>query len=180
MRVDTNPLVEGKLYAFWYDEDNGNIYEVAMEKLYDREWLWNFFNEHKQDLGYYHVSDIAEAIERTIDDLDLIDDLLLDGTTDQDGYFRDLSTNYKDSYLQRSKGKLSHLTGVHYNSWVRFYAIRIEDNIYVLTGGTIKLTEKMQERQHTNLELIRLEQCRDYLIGQEVCDFCGFSEFLCE
>ena len=59
MRVDTNPLVEGKLYAFWYDEDNGNIYEVAMEKLYDREWLWNFFNEHKQDLGYYHVSDIS-------------------------------------------------------------------------------------------------------------------------
>ena len=92
-----------KLYAFWYDEDNGNIYEVAMEKLYDREWLWNFFNEHKQDLGYYHVSDISEAIERTIDDLDLIDDLLLDGTTDLDGYFRDLSQNYKDPYLQRSK-----------------------------------------------------------------------------
>lgn len=180
MKVDSNPIVEDRLYAFWFEGDSGNIYAVTMEQLYDREWLWNFFNEHKQDLGYFHVSDICDAIERTIDDLDLIDDLLLDGTTDLDTYFRDLSQNYKDSYLERSKGKLSHLPEVRLNSWVRFYAIRLESGIYVLTGGTIKLTESMAERKHTLREANRLEQCRDYLIGQGICDFRGFSEFLCE
>ncbi len=180
MKVDSNPIVENRLYAFWFDGDSGNIYAVTMEQLYDREWLWNFFNEHKQDLGYYRVTDISEAIERTIDDLDLIDDILLEGTADLDEYFRDLSQNHKDPYLQRSKGKLSHLSEVRHSSWVRFYAIRIESGIYVLTGGTIKLTEQMQDRKHTRLEVNRLEQCRDYLIGQGVCDFCGFYEFLNE
>lgn len=180
VKVDSNPIVENRLYAFWFDGDDGNIYDVTMEQLYDREWLWNFFNEHKQDLGYFHVSDIYDAIERTIDDLDLIDDLLLDGTTDLDTYFRDLSQNYKDPYLERSKGKLSHLPEVRQNSWVRFYSIRLESGIYVLTGGTIKLTENMAEREHTLREANRLEQCRDYLVGQGICDFHGFYEFLNE
>ena len=180
VKVDSNPIVENRLYAFWFDGDNGNIYAVTMEQLYDREWLWDFFNKHKQDLGYFHVSDIYDAIERTIDDLDMIDDLLLDETTDLDTYFQDLSQNHKDPFLQRNKGKLTCLSNMHYNSWVRFYAIRIEDGIYVFTGGTIKLTEKMQDREHTNQELKRLEQCRDYLLEQGICDFCGFYEFLNE
>lgn len=180
VNVDSNPIVENRLYAFWFEGDSGNIYDVTMEQLYDREWLWNFFNEHKQDLGYYHVSDISEAIERTIDDLDLINDLLLDGTKNLDTYFRDLSSLAKDSYFQRSKGKLSHLSLPHNRSWVRFYAIQIESGIYVLTGGTIKLTQEMKEREHTLRELNKLNRCRDYLIEQGVCDFCGFYEFLNE
>lgn len=180
VKVDSNPIVENRLYAFWFDGDSDNIYAVAMNQLQDREWLWKFFNEHKQDLGYFHVSDIYKAIDRTIEDLDKIDDLFLDGTTDLDTLFRDLSQNRTDKFFQRSKGNVSYLPQSRPNSWVRFYAIRIEDGIYVLTGGTIKLTEKMQDREHTNQELKRLEQCRDYLVGQGICDFCGFYEFLNE
>jgi len=66
------------------------------------------------------------------------------------------------------------------SGWVRFYAIQLEGGIYVLTGGTIKLTESMQEREHTLREVKCLEKCRDYLIGKGICDFVGFSEFLCE
>lgn len=47
--------------------------------------------------------------------------------------------------LQKSKGKLI------YQSWLILYAIRIEKDLYVLTGGAIKLTKKMQGReQHDN------------------------------
>lgn len=180
VKVDSNPIVENRLYAFWFDGDSGNIYDVTMEQLYNREWLWNFFNEHKQDLGYYRVSDISEAIERTIDDLDLIDDLFLDETMDLDTLFRNLSQNWADDFFQRSKGNVSYLPQARRNSWVRFYAIKIDDGIYVLTGGTIKLTEKMQDREHTRLEVNRLERCRDYLVGQGICDFHGFYEFLNE
>lgn len=180
VKVDSNPIVENRLYAFWFDGDNGNIYTVAMNKLYDREWLWNFFNDHKRELGYFHVSDISDAIERTIDDLDMINDMFLDGNNHLDTYFHDLSENQADEYFQRSKGKLSHLPQMRRNSWVRFYAIKIEDGVYVLTGGTIKLTENMQDSPHTIAELNRLRQCRDYLIEQGICDFCGFCEFLYE
>lgn len=33
----------------------------------------------------------------------------------------------------------------------------------MITGGAIKLTRTMQEREHTNEELIRLKQVRNYL-----------------
>lgn len=181
VKVDANPLVEGKLYAFWFDGDNGNVYTVAMERMYDREWLWNFFTEHKKDLGYFYVSDINDAIERTIDDLDMINDFLLDGTKTLDTFFHDLSYDWHDPFFQRSKGKLAYLPQMRHNSWVRLYAIKIENDIYVITGGTIKLTEKMQDREHTRKEVLRLEKCRDYLVSLKIFDFIGFRElFLCE
>lgn len=180
VKVDSNPIVENRLYAFWFDGDSGNIYDVSMEQLRDIEWLRSFFKKHKQDLGYFHVSDINEAIERTMDDLDMIDDLFLNETIDLDTLFRNLSQNWTDDFFQRSKGNVSYLPQARRNSWVRFYAIKIDDGIYVLTGGTIKLTEKMQDREHTRLEVNRLERCRDYLVGLGICDFCGFYEFLNE
>ena len=55
----------------------------------------------------------------------------------------------EDYSLLKSKAK---------NSWLRLYAIRIEENLYVITGGSIKLTKSMQDRTHTNLELKKIAQ----------------------
>ena len=41
-------------------------------------------------------------------------------------------------------------------SWLRVYAIKIEDN-YIVTGGTIKLTKTMQESPHAAQELNKLK-----------------------
>lgn len=61
-------------------------------------------------------------------------------------------------------------------SWLRIYAIRLEPNIYVVTGGAIKLTHTMQERKHTTLELQKLNRCRDYLRSNGVFDQDSFVE----
>ena len=58
----------------------------------------------------------------------------------------------------------------HPKSWLRIYAIRINPETYIVTGGAIKLTQTMQERPHTNGQLTRLNQVRDYLIQE------GFDE----
>jgi hypothetical protein len=47
----------------------------------------------------------------------------------------------------------------------------------VITGGAIKLTRTMQERQHTKKELDKLNRCRDFLRGQDVFDADSFFEF---
>ena len=46
-------------------------------------------------------------------------------------------------------------------SWLRIYAIKLEPGIYVITGGAIKLTRTMQEREHTLVELARMEKVAD-------------------
>ena len=46
------------------------------------------------------------------------------------------------------------------------------------TGGAIKLTKTMQEREHTIEELRRLEMVRNMLIEEGIADLDGFNEFV--
>ncbi len=46
---------------------------------------------------------------------------------------------------------------------LRIYAIRMGPNAYVITGGSIKLTKKMQDHPDSNKELEKLEFVRRYL-----------------
>ena len=55
----------------------------------------------------------------------------------------------------------------------------LDPNVYVITGGAIKLTRTMQEREHTSKELTKLNECRQYLIDNGVFDqdsFIGLIE----
>ena len=61
-------------------------------------------------------------------------------------------------------------------SWLRIYAIRIEPNVYIVTGGAIKLTATMQEREHTLKELAKLNACRDFLKCNGVFDQDSFID----
>lgn len=65
-------------------------------------------------------------------------------------------------------------------SWLRIYAIRIEPNVYIITGGSIKLTAKMQDRKHTQTELDKLNICREYLIQNGVFDQDSFVDYIKE
>lgn len=65
-------------------------------------------------------------------------------------------------------------------SWLRIYAIKLEPGIFIVTGGAIKLTATMQEREHTLKELYRMEKVRQYLLSENVIDADGFNEMINE
>jgi len=48
-------------------------------------------------------------------------------------------------------------------SWLRLYAIRIDANVFVISGGAIKLTPNMNERDHLLKELSKLEITKSFL-----------------
>ena len=52
--------------------------------------------------------------------------------------------------------------------------------INIITGGTIKLTRTMQEREHTLVELARMEKVRRFLINNDIADKDSFMDFLNE
>lgn len=56
-------------------------------------------------------------------------------------------------------------------------AIRLESGRYIITGGAIKLTATMQEREHTLEELHKLNKVSDYLISQGIFDYNGFEDY---
>ncbi len=65
-------------------------------------------------------------------------------------------------------------------SWLRIYAIKLEPGIYIITGGAIKLTRTMQEREHTLVELARMEKVRRFLLDNNIADKDSFTDYLNE
>ena len=59
-------------------------------------------------------------------------------------------------------------------SWLRIYAIKLEPGIYVITGGAIKLTRTMQEREHTLLELDKMEEM--HMTQKHLAELMGCSQ----
>lgn len=47
---------------------------------------------------------------------------------------------------------------------------------YIITGGAIKLTRTMQEREHTLAELNKMEQVRNFLLNGGAIDADGFID----
>jgi hypothetical protein len=67
---------------------------------------------------------------------------------------------------------------VRHSSWLRIYAIKLCDGVYVITGGAIKLTATMQEKAHTLTELKNMEKVRNTLLKENIIDDNSFIEYL--
>lgn len=80
--------------------------------------------------------------------------------------------------LGKEKAKLKN-TAKH-ASWLRIYAIKLESGIYIITGGAIKLTRTMQEREHTLKELGKMEKVRAFLLDQGIVDKDAFVDYMSE
>ena len=65
-----------------------------------------------------------------------------------------------------------------HTSWLRIYAIKLSEGIYVIIGGAIKLTLKMEERVHTKLELVKMEKVRSFLLNENIIDNDSFVEYM--
>ncbi len=159
-------LRKDRLYAVSYDEMEDHVLDDLYDKWTDVQYLEKFFNQHECDLrtAFYGYISIEEAIERTIEEAEELHEKLYDlaqkePSNQLDTLFRPLNDNvYVFENYQKSKAK-----GLYSRkSWLRIYAIRYDD-IYVITGGAIKLTLKMEGRRHLEKELKNLDTVRDYL-----------------
>jgi hypothetical protein len=63
---------------------------------------------------------------------------------------------------------------------LRVYAIRLSTGAYIITGGAIKLTLRMDEREHTRLELEKIERVRNFLLSEHIIDDDSFIEYIAE
>ena len=80
--------------------------------------------------------------------------------------------------MGKEKAKLRNT--LRHASWLRIYAIKLDPGIYVITGGAIKLTRTMQEREHTLVELARMEKVMRFLIDNHISDMDSFKDYLTE
>ena len=174
-------LISGKLWSVRGDDADSHELEILFDHWNDVVWLRNFFVNNQKDLeASYHVS-IEDAIWDTIDDSDEIETKLMQlaENDDLDSLFRPLDNNETaESMLQKDKARLKKRP-VH-SSWLRIYAIRLTTGAYIITGGAIKLTLKMEDREHTKQELDKIERVRNFLLSENIIDDDSFIDYIAE
>lgn len=174
-----DPIVQNILWAVRYDGDEDNVFYHIFNQWNDPEWLRGFFFQNEKDLNeHFRITNIDKAIYDTIEEADNLQCLILDLALESelDRIFRPLEPSRTSEVLlgkEKAKGKSS-----RHSSWLRIYAIKAGEAAYIITGGAIKLTANMREREHTLEELNRMEKVRNYLISEGVVDTDGFANFL--
>ena len=176
-------IIEGKdhLWAVHDMSKPKNELALLFDTWNDMEYLMLFFIDNFNDLReMFHIERISDAIEDTLDDAEQLERLILDipFTDHLDELFQPLGM-MDMSMRELTREKARNWDRVGHASWLRVYAIRLEENVFVITGGAIKLTRTMQERPHTQEQLDRLNRCRQYLIDNGVFDtdsFIGLRE----
>lgn len=173
---------DGRLWATRYEGCSDNALDTLFDQWNDVVWLRDFFKANLDDLiSYFKITDVNDAIYDTIEDSERLQCLIMDISpeADLDKIFRPLeNSRCTDVLLGREKARLQ--DSARHASWLRIYAIKLEPGIYVITGGAIKLTRTMQEREHTLLELGKMEKVRNFLLEQGVLDKDAFIDYMSE
>lgn len=181
MRYD-KILDDNRLWAVRYDGEADNVLQQLFSQWSDPVWLMDFFSANMTDLeSYFKITDVGQAIYDTLDDNMALQCLILDISpeADLDKIFRPLS-NGRTSEMMLGKEKARLKDRQQHASWLRIYAIKLEPGCYIITGGAIKLTRTMQEREHTLRELAKMELVRNELIAQGAIDVDGFVDYMSE
>ena len=148
------------------------------QKWNNFNYLLDFFLANLDDLkAFFHISKVSEAIKDTQEDAQVLEQLILDFpyTEHLDGLFHPLSLA-DDRTREMTREKARNWDREKHASWLRIYAIRIEPDVYIITGGAIKLTATMQDRKHTQRELDKLNACREFLKANGVFDQDSFID----
>ena len=174
-------LVSGKLWAVREDTEHCHVLEEVLDQWNNVIWLDSFFEQNQIDLLSYYGVTIEDAILHTIEDADRIESALFQLAEDDnlDILFKPLDNNETgNTLLQKDKARIGHRP--HHSSWLRIYAIRLSDGAYIITGGAIKLTYTMAEREHTRRQLDQIERVRNYLLSERIVDDESFIEYMAE
>lgn len=169
-----------KLWATVYDGEMEDVLTKTFSQWLDLNTLYDFFERNAADLAaYFHITDISQAIFETVSDATSMKAMLLEISPDAhlDRLFRPLeNSRINEMILSREKAKGARQFG--HASWLRIYALKFEPDTYLITGGAIKLTRTMAEREHTQKELLRMDQVRAFLLEQGAVDLDGFKDYL--
>lgn len=167
-----NIFANEKLYAFHYEGEEDHELDRLLISWTEPEYLHKFLKANAKDIP--NNKSLNQIFNEIQDNADEIEDLLIEIAESNERqfeeFFKALDNNeYKVLELSRQKGRKNYL---------RIYALRIDKNCFVITGGAIKFTHLMQDRKHTQQELNKIELCRNYLKENGIIDADSFYEFL--
>jgi hypothetical protein len=162
-------IFESQLYSFHYDEYNEIEYERNLNQWSNTEYLYEFAKEN-------NIQDIISFVDEISDNLEELQDLIND-IAESDGQFKRLFIPLKHSETNKTislrKGKINH-------NRLRLYAIKLIDELFIITGGAIKMSQRMLDHPGTAKEHSKLSAARQYLDINDIHNEDAFFELIAE
>lgn len=144
-------ICENFLYSIQYDGEEENEFDRLLKQWRDLEYVTQFIEDNKDYLTnpkWGKTFEIESAVRQVLDEADALEDLfdyLCDNVKygkkpDLDDHFKFLEGEYKYEIVNPPMKSY----GTERPSLLRFYAIKLDPNVYLITGGGIKLGDKIQ------------------------------------
>jgi hypothetical protein len=163
------PIFADKLFAFHYKGEAVNEFDRLMDLWTDIAFLIDYLKEN-------NITNVKKIVKDILQDAEQIQDFLDNISQNKEPYgfyFEPLQNSERNKLLAFQKGKIR-------ENILRYYAIKLDENCFVITGGAIKMSQTMQEHPDTTNELKKLEKARAYLKQNGVFDEDSFFELLIE
>ncbi len=158
------------LSTFHYDGEADNEYDRLMDNWTDVSYLRKYAKSNA-------IENVNQFVKDKLKDAEQIQDLLEEITTNKEPleyYFRTLFDNETGiKTLSLQKGKIE-------RNGIRLYAIKIDENCFVITGGAIKMSQAMQDHPDSNNELTKIKTAKAYLQENTIVDKDSFYELINE
>lgn len=163
-----------RLYAFHFKGEKFNELKRLLTLWNNTEYLYQFVTKNKAHLPK-EVS-LDALIFQLIQDANEIDEILqkisIHPKKKLESFFKPLDNKeYRTVQLSKQKGRKNYL---------RLYAIKIDSNCFVITGGAIKFHHLNKDEKHTQSEMDKIDKCRNFLKDNGVVDTESFYELLIE
>jgi hypothetical protein len=169
--IFVNEETKEGLYAIRYENEEENEYHRLMSTWSDLGYVRTYLkrNEEYLENDFFKkiaTSQIAAKILEEATELGALfveaEDLFFSGELKLQEIFWPLYDT-QILYPIHQKTKASIKDWRFRRALVRFYAIRISKNAYVISGGSIKLVRKMEDHPDTKNELKKLELVKTFL-----------------
>jgi hypothetical protein len=153
------PIFAEKLYAFQYAGEVEDEYTRLRRLWIDVEYLRQYAHQNNITDKKAFIEDIKTSAEHIADLVDEINE----NNNGFEAFFKPLNN------LESGIKVLSLQKGRRYK--LRIYAIKIDENLFVITGGAIKLVFRMDEHDDTKREKTKLELAKIFLQRSGVFDY---------
>lgn len=170
MKIETIFVDEFEgLHSIKYPEEEFCEFNRLFEIWFDREYLLKYCKKNAEYIfnDYWRFNRLEDFIEMIVEEADRL--LQVFETFAENGFganSRELQKIFLPLInrivfvpaLQKSKAKAETNKGK-----LRLYALRVDDNTFVVTGGCIKLTHRMEEHVDTLKELKKMDYVSIFL-----------------
>jgi len=162
------------LYSMQYDGENLDEFERLLDLWNDTQYLSTYLLNNSKFLNtpYFRISH-NDAMTKILEEAEELENIIYGYCEKGFGEGENLQMIFKQLENKDTKMPVYQFSKAKIDSrkfprFLRFYAIRISENTYIITGGAIKLSLYMSEHEDTKRELEKLELSKKFLIDNEI------------